>query len=234
MIDGQEISINLIVLTIIYSMIQHFPPLRQYSDDVRFNTYRSIMCITFSLMGSNILVNNFTNGFAHPFSYQNSNMNEISHIFVSYIIIDLVKMAASNYNRLDLYIHHIWCLISALISMQLDKFGYLASILLICESISIITGIDSMAMEDMANNPKNKKISLMDNEYISYKCKKFRKYIIKYVRLPMWIIMFLFTIRFTNKSHPLIWYNGIILSCIMIYLDKYWEDKCDKVIDKYE
>jgi predicted helicase len=84
-----------------------------------------------------------------------------------------------------------------------------------------VTGMDSMAMEDNDN-------------YLSYICKKYRKNIINYVRLPMWISVFLFTLKYTKRAPSALWYNGIILSTSMIILDKYWEKKCDKVIDKYE
>ncbi len=72
------------------------------------------------------------------------------------------------------------------------------------------------------------------DDYLSYLCKKFRKQIINFVRMPMWIMILIFTIKYTNKAPSTIWYSGIISSIIMIYLDKYWEKKCDKVIDKYE
>ena len=73
------------------------------------------------------------------------------------------------------------------------------------------------------------------NDYIlSMKCKKIRKNIIKYIRLPIWIILFIFTINYTNKLPRLLWINGIISTLIMTYLDKYWEKKCDKVINKYK
>ena len=47
------------------------------------------------------------------------------------------------------------------------------------------------------------------------------------------IILFVFTINYTNKLPKILWLNGIMSTLIMTYLDKYWEKKCDKVINKY-
>ena len=72
------------------------------------------------------------------------------------------------------------------------------------------------------------------NEFLSYKCKKFRKNIINYIRLPMWLSILIFTLKYTNRAPSELWYTGIFIPIIMIFLDKYWENKCDKVISKYE
>ena len=221
MLNIQELLSIIFVLVIIQSLIQYCPVLSKYNNDIKFNYYRSLMCLTFTIVGLNILTNHFTEGFRHPFSYLHKHMVEAYHLFFGYLIVDIIKMIALKNTRIDLYIHHILCIGSLIISHCVNKFGYIHCIILICEIISIISGIDSMAMND-------------NNKIISYKSKKFRKYIIKYVRIPIWIIALLFTIKYTNKISNYLWYNGIILSIGMIYLDKYWENKCDKVINMYE
>ena len=50
--------------------------------------------------------------------------------------------------RIDLYIHHFWCLASFLLAKKYDHCGYFHSLLLFNEIISVVSGIDSMAMED--------------------------------------------------------------------------------------
>ena len=221
MLNLQELSLNIFVLTILQTIIQHCPPLKKYNNDIKFNYYRSLMCLSFTIIGLNILTNHFTEGFIHPFSYSHEDIIEAYHLFFGYLIVDIVKLVALKNTRIDLYIHHVLCIGSLLISYFVNKFGYIHSIILICEAISIVSGFDSMAMEDK-------------DEISSYKSKKIRKYIIKYIRIPIWIIVFLFTIKFTNKTPNLLWYNGIIVPLVMIYLDKYWESKCDKVIEMYE
>ena len=221
MLNLQELSLNIFVLTILQTIIQHMPVLSKYNDDIKFNYYRSLMCLSFTLIGLNILTNHFTEGFNHPISFLNIDMIDAYHLFFGYLLVDIVKMLALKHKRIDLYIHHILCIVSLLISYYVNKFGYIHSIILICEAISIVSGPDSMAMEDK-------------DDYTSYICKKIRKNIIKYIRIPIWIIVFLFTIKYARKTSSLIWYNGIILSSTMIYLDKYWESKCDKVISMYE
>ncbi len=221
MYDYKELCSKIVILVVLHSMINYYPELQKYNDETRFNYYRSIMCLAFTCFGLHIGINHFKNGFSHPFSYHHNEMNEIHYIFMAYLIVDILKLAANNSNRPDLYIHHLLCIGTIILALNSKKFGYLHSIVLICESISIVTGVDSMAMEEK-------------DDYLSYKCKKFRKNIINYVRLPMWITILVFTLKYTNRAPTGIWYSGLFTSIIMIFLDKYWEGKCDKVISKYE
>ena len=94
------------------------------------------------------------------------------------------------------------------------------NLVLINEAISIVSGIDLMAMED--NKMKE-----------SYYYKLYRRNIIRYLRLPIWIIALLLVVRHTHKSNSIIWWNSVLSSFIMIGLDHYWENKCNKVVNKY-
>jgi len=221
MYDYKELCSKIVILVVLQSMVHYYPDLKKYNNETRFNYYRSLMCIVFTCLGLHVAVHHFKNGFSHPFSYHHNDMNEIHYIFMAYLIIDMLKLVANNSKRPDLYIHHLLCIGTIIIAICTGKFGYLHSIVLICESISIVTGIDSMAMEE-------------NDDYLSYQCKKFRKQIINFVRLPMWIALLVFALKYTNRGPTIIWYNAIFTSIIMIFLDKYWEKKCDKVIKKYE
>jgi hypothetical protein len=221
MYDYKELCSKIVILVILESMVNYYPDLQKYSNETRFNYYRSLMCIAFTCIGLHVLINHFQNGFSHPFSFHHNDMNEIHYLFMAYLVVDLLKIAANKSTRIDLYLHHILCIGNIIIALVNGKFGYLHSILLTCESISIVTGIDAMAMED-------------NDDYLSYLCKKFRKNIINFVRMPMWIALFIFTLKYTNRAPTGIWYSSLFSSIIMICLDKYWEKKCDKVIDKYE
>jgi len=221
MLDYQEISVNICILTVLYTIIHNYPGLKKYSNEIRFNIYRSLMCITFTCIGINILVEHFGNGFTHPFSFQHNSMNEAYNLFMSYLIVDMVYMISTKAVRVDLYVHHIIMILGLFVSNYMDRFGYIQSILLICESLSIVSGIDSIAIEEKDNK-------------LSYYCKKIRKNVIKYIRGPIWITTLIVFIYFTKKLPILFWSSGIILSVTMLYMDKIWESKCDKVIDMYE
>ena len=67
----------------------------------------------------------------------------------------------------------------------------------------------------------------------SYYYKVYRKSIIRYIRLPIWILGLLFTIRHTHQSKPILWWLCTFTCFLMIGMDHYWENKCDKVIKKY-
>jgi hypothetical protein len=218
--DYKELCYKIVSLVGLYTMIYYYPKLNSYSNETRFNYYRSLMCLTFTVIGLHIGINHFKNGFMHPFSYKHNELNEIQYLFMGYLIVDLLKIISTNKIRFDLLIHHILCIVSLIIANSMDKYGYLHSIILICESISIVTGIDSMAMEE-------------NDTYLSYQCKRFRKNVISKVRLPMWILLFIFTIKYMNKIPSILFFNGIITSIVMVGLDLYWEKKCDKIINKF-
>jgi hypothetical protein len=91
---------------------------------------------------------------------------------------------------------------------------------LINESISIVSGVDSMYLED-------------DKKYESMICKKVRKGLIQYIRFPIWILVILITYYRMNELPSLLFWNSILTPALMIILDKYWESKCQKVIDEY-
>ncbi len=219
--DFKELSIKIFILLVVYSIIFNYPKLTKYNDETKFNYYRSFMCLAFTCIGLHIGINHFNNGFSHPLSYHHNEMNEIHYVFMAYLIIDIIKLLANKSTRYDLYLHHIISICSIILALSINKFGYLHCIILICESISIVTGIDSIAMEDK-------------DDYLSYQCKKIRKYIINYIRLPIWIAIGVFTLKYFNRGPKIIIYNGLFLSVSMILLDRYWGKKCDKVINKYE
>ena len=221
MLELDKVVKNIVILTILQSIVYYMPNLSSYNDEIRFNFYRSIMCLVFTCMGINIMIKHFNVGIMHPFSFKHDDMVEMFHLFFTYLLVDIIQMIANKNKRVDLYVHHLLFIACMSCSIYTNKFGYISCLTFICEMLSIVSGVDMIAMED--NDMKT-----------SYYCKKIRKSIIKYIRIPIWICVFLFTIRFTHKLDSLIWYQGIFVPVIMIYLDKYWEEKCDKVIRAYE
>jgi len=179
------------------------------------------MCIYFSLYSLELTVNNFSDAYGIPFDFKNDNIEDLTGWFISYLILDIEKMIIVGNKRWDLYIHHIWCLLSFWIAQYYDKCGYFHIFLLINESISIVSGIDSMYLDE------NKK-------YESMLCKKYRKNIINWIRLPIWILVLLTTIHHSHDVPSILFWNGLLTSILMIGLDKYWEGKCQKVIDEFE
>lgn len=220
-VNIKHVMIQIIILYIFFFIVKHEPHMINYKDETQFNMYRSLMCISFAILSLYNTINNFSLGFNNPFKYHNNDYNMISNLFISYIIIDLFHMGVTKNKRFDLYIHHIWCLISFFLAQHYNHCGFFHNFLLFSEIISIVSGIDSIYREE-------------GDDYNSMLCKKFRKNIIKYIRLPIWIILFLFTIKYMNKIPRILFYNGLISSVIMLCLDRYWEKQCDKIINKYD
>lgn len=214
------VLIRILCLYIFWEIIKLNPQLTKYNNNTKFNIYRSLMCLYFTLYSLENSINNIILGYNQPFHFSTPKIKDITRWFVAYITFDLIKMILDKNKRIDLYIHHIWCLGSVLLGKYYGNCSYFYNFLLINEAISIVSGIDKIAIEK-------------GNMYESMKYKIYRKNIIKYLRLPIWIITLLITLRYTHKIPKIIWWNGILTSLIMINLDRYWEKKCDKVINKY-
>ena len=215
----KDYYIKIIILFLFWKLIKQHPELKKVKPETAFSVYRSLMCLFFMLYSLDNTVNNFSDLFNDPF-IERENYLDITSWFVAYLIFDIIKLIINKNKRIDLYLHHIWCLASFFISKFFGKSGMLLNFVLINEAISIVSGIDLIAMEknDMTE---------------SYYYKLYRRNIIRYLRLPVWILLLLFTIRHTNKSNRIVWWNSVLTSFLMIGLDHYWEKKCDKVVQKY-
>ena len=212
------IIIKIIILFLFLLFVDNYPKLNSYSAETKFNFYRSLMCLYFSLYSIENSVNNLINGYIDPFDFKFEGFTDISEWFVAYLSLDIGKMIWMKNKRWDLYVHHGWCLLSYLVAFYYDKIGFFHSFLLINEIISVVSGVDSLYMEE-----KDMKKSKS--------CKLYRKNIIKYLRQPVWIVTLLITLHHTHDVPSIMFWNGLISSCLMIWLDRYWERKCDKVID---
>jgi hypothetical protein len=212
------IIIRIIVLSLFLFFVENYPKLKPYSFETKFNFYRSLMCIFFSLYSFENIVNNFVSGYKKPFDFKTDSFTDISKWFISYLIVDVGKMVWMKNNRWDLYVHHIWCLATYGLAFYYGKIGFLANMVLVAEVISIVSGVDSQFMEDKE----------MDK---SKACKVYRKNIIKYLRQPLWVFCLLVTLYHAHNLPLPLFCNYIIGPLVMIYLDRYWEKKCDKVIE---
>jgi hypothetical protein len=213
--------IKIIALFLFSEWVNRYKYLQKYKQETRFNVYRSLMCLYFSLYSLEITINNFTQAVPLNIDLINDETIDISQWFEAYLILDIEKMILVGTGRWDLYLHHIWCLVSFFIAKFYDKCGYLHVFLLINESISIVSGLDSMYLED-------------DKKYESMICKKIRKGLIQYIRFPIWILVILITAYRMVELPSLLFWNSILTPALMIILDKYWEGKCQKVIDEYK
>uniref|UniRef100_A0A6C0IUG1 TLC domain-containing protein n=1 Tax=viral metagenome TaxID=1070528 RepID=A0A6C0IUG1_9ZZZZ len=217
--NSSNYYIKLVVLFIFWKIIKRHPKFKDYKKETVFSMYRSLMCLFFMLYSLENLICNFTDLLNCPTKERDCYQN-ITEWFIVYLIMDIVKMILEKNTRVDLYLHHIWCLISVVLGKYYNNAGAIFNLVLINEAISVVSGADSMAMED--NNMKE-----------SYYYKLYRRNIIRYLRLPIWILGLLIVLRHTDKINSSVWWNSVLSSFVMIGLDHYWEKKCNKVVDKY-
>lgn len=210
--------IRIIVLFLFLLFVENYPKLDSYSPDTKFNFYRSLICMFFSLYALDNTLNNLVEGYNNPYDFKTEGFTDIAKWFVAYIILDIGKMIWMKNKRWDLYVHHAWCLIAYCLGFYYDKIGFMASFMLIAESISIVSGVDSKFMEDKD----------MDKSKL---CKIYRKNIIKYIRQPLWIFCLLVTLHHASNLPNAMFWNSLVSSLILMGLDRYWEKKCDKIIE---
>ena len=211
----------IIFLHIFHKFISIIPDIKKFNKDIKFNMYRSIMCLIFTIFSLYVTIKHFKMGFSFPYEYHTDNFNELQELFVAYLIYDLIIMIKTKCKRKELYFHHIFVFILWYMYNSHGYAGWLVSLIIFAEILSVVSGIDGIAM-----NEGNMEESMI--------YKKIRKNIIKFIRLPIWIIIFLFSTKYIGRMPSYMSYLGYIMTFVMINLDIYWEKKCDKVIDKYK
>lgn len=217
---AKKYILKLFILFAFWKIVKKHPNLKNYKKETIFSVYRSLFCLYFLLYSLENFLCNFSDLFTDPLVERDC-YNDITDWFIVYLVFDLIKMISMGNTRIDLYFHHIWCLAGYVLGKYFNCAYSIFNLPLMAEAISIVSGIDLIAME---NNEMEE----------SYYYKVYRKNIIRYLRFPLWIISLLIVLKNTYKIPKLVWYNSIISSFIMLGLDHYWEKKCDKVIDKHK
>jgi hypothetical protein len=212
---------NIILLHIFHKFIHIYPDIKKYSYDIKFNLYRSLMCFIFTILSLYSVIKHCKMGFSFPYEYHTDDFRELQEIFVAYLIYDLIIMIKTKCKRKELYFHHIFVLLVWCVYNFNGYAGWIVSIIIFAEILSIVSGVDRIAMEE-------------GNMEESMLYKKIRKNIIKFIRLPLWIILFLFNTKYIGRNPSYLTYLGYIMVFVMMNLDSYWEKKCDKVINKYK
>ena len=127
-----NISKNIFILHTFSKVINKIPDLKKYDDDVRFNMYRSLMCLTFTILSFYCFIKHIKMGYSFPYEYHTPEFTELQELFIAYIIYDLYYMIKNKKGRKDLYIHHIFVLIVTLLYIVSGYGG-----LVFCNSLKI-------------------------------------------------------------------------------------------------
>ena len=210
---------NILLLFIFNRFVYYFPNLKKYKKSIKLSFYRSFLCLYFFLHSLELVLNNYKKGIKSPITYKNKNFDIITNLFISYLILDLIIIFKEKNIRLDLILHHLMCLFVFIYQKTINHCNYLIVILLMAELISVVSAIDLLSKQD-----KNIKLSL--------KLKKFRIFIINYLRIPIWLFT-IFNIILHNKDcNKFEIFTGIVGQIGMLCLDFYWKNKCKKFLKK--
>ena len=203
-------------IVVVALIVKNMPYLKKYDIKLKFNIYRSVMCsffviksILYLLDSENILDNAFSViGELEPLFFK----------FCFYIFFDIIFTLSRTKKRIDLLIHHLVILAVCFFGFKFNFVGTILPILLLNESISILSGFD--------------RLSLNNNRIIeSVLFKKIRKIIITFIRLPIWSLFIYLIFKNKKKLGPS--YISTILTIIsisIIGLDIYWYKKCSQFI----
>ena len=115
-------GIKCIVLFIFLIYVEKYPSMAIYSEDTKFNMYRSLLCLYFVIYSLDNIINNF-DSILNPIGIQSEKINDLFEWFNAYLIIDVGKMIYLKNNRLDLYIHHIISIILVSLSFYYNQIG---------------------------------------------------------------------------------------------------------------
>jgi len=213
---------SLFFIVLVGLIVKNMPYMKKYDIKLKFSIYRSIMC-TFFVISSILFLYSSTNILENSFTF----ISELEPLFLKfyfYIIVDIIFILSRTKKRYDLLIHHIVVLIVLTLGQQKKIVGTILPILLINETISILSGFDRVALN-------NKRI----NESILFK--KIRKIIIIFIRLPIWLLFI--KLMLENKNIHKVKILGqsnffrilyITITLSIIGLDIYWFRKSSKFI----
>lgn len=188
--------------------------------DTSFSIYRSICCLFIFIYALQNFIKSGKKGLFDPFNFSDNDISDLSKWFEAYLIVDFIIMSYIGCKRKDLWLHHGLSLVSICISNYYCKNPpFIINLVLLSEAMSIMSGIDATFTD---NN------QLIESMY----CKKIRKNIINYWRTPLWIITFILGI-INMKKKGLSSKVTVGGSICMLLLDRFWLNKCQKVINKY-
>ena len=69
--------IKIITLFLFSEWVENYKDLKNYKQETKFNVYRSLMCLYFSLYSLEITVNNFTEAYGKPFNFVNEEILKV-------------------------------------------------------------------------------------------------------------------------------------------------------------
>lgn len=217
---------NIIIKTLFLSVLWNFinigfRSLDKYDVNVKFSIFRSVCCLTISIYALLNICKYGKDPIINPFFSTSFDIKDLNELFVAYIIHDLINMAITKTTRMELWFHHIFSLITFTLSpVILKNSPMMLNVLLLAEFMSVVSGIDSMYIH--TNEMKS-----------SMYCKKFRKFVIRFIRAPIWIYAIISTLINYDKLPNLLIANSLVAMIAMPLLDNYWANRCQKVIDKY-
>jgi len=212
----QSIIINVFLLLISYHSLKAY--IKKYIRDeiISFQLYRSVICTFIALYSTIQILINWDKFWNTPTKYVDKHTEWINILTLSYFISDIFTMICQKNKRIDLWIHHIFCLISlSLHSIYYSNPCIILNGVIMAEFMSAVSGLDAVAKYFKYGN-------------ILWWTKLYRCFVIILIRFPIWIMLIKFVL--TTDMYYAAQVNCIVGSITMCSLDIYWLRLCIKAL----
>jgi hypothetical protein len=175
--------------------------------------YRSIVCFMVTMTSTTFLYDNIMTGTIMDILQQNDVIKTINHIMCAYFIIDTYLLYKYKNNRISLWAHHIFCLISYLTLMEF----YCMTLVAFAEIVSIV----------YLFKLKNEDFFILNNNI-------YRFIIFTFVRIPFWFwtIYLIFTNIYKYERLYVAKCLNILAPILMCSLDVLWLNANIEIIYK--
>jgi hypothetical protein len=187
------------------------------SNILKFAVYRSLCCLFLFIYATINLLLETKASLIDPIAYYSPFVYDLNTWFLAYVLVDMIFMIFYKIGRKDLWFHHIFFFFGVLYYLR----SFATNLVLLGEALSVFSAFDLFYIE-------NKLF------YKSFICKKIRVVILKYIRLPVWIYLFIIVTFIFLKTLNIYYLLHYIVPISGFFLDRIWYNKCMKVINKYE
>lgn len=173
-----------------------------FSDYMKFSIYNSISVLF-------MVIYSLYNIYTFPLRLPLENLNNIISLnewFIVFLFLNIILMLVYKIKTPNEWFNNIVLLY---VFLSIKKM-YISNILLLTQSIRVFNGIYLYYIEI---KQKHKEIS----------AQKIRKWMINYIRLPIWILFFIFTLYNYNVINIIL----MIFPLIMIIYDRFVINKID-------
>ena len=196
---------------------------------VTFQIYRSIVCTIMSIISFVIITMNWDGS---PFT-TSPMIHIVNKTMIGIFATDLVLMGYYQNKKIELWIHHVFCLLTYIIMVEYFEHSNITLLMIaIGESLEILSGVDAVSVDTVLVNAYSVETVLVNtvSNNLQIITNLYQMMIIIFIRFPAWLYVAHVVV---HPASPLAMrLNGIFGIYIMVNLDAHWFKKCYHYLKK--